>query len=194
MKRTINAIVIHCAATPNGKPFTAAQINEMHGKPVYKNGIMIRKHQFERSSQAVRSFNPHFKYIGYHNFIGVDGKLETGRALEEIGAHVQGSNAKSIGSCMAGTDKYTEEAWLSLRSHIIKLAGVIYGKNILSADSAINAYQEMKISIKGHRDYSPDLNGDGIIQRTEFIKTCPGFDVDEWVKDGMMPVKGSLLP
>jgi N-acetylmuramoyl-L-alanine amidase len=192
MKRTIKNIIIHCAATPNGKPFTAADIDAMHGKPVFKNGVMIRKHQFERASQWVRNFNPHFKYIGYQNFIGVDGKLETGRALEEVGAHVQGNNANSVGTCMAGTDKFTEEAWLALRSHIISLAGTIYGKQILSVDSALNAYQEMKIKVSGHRDYSPDLDGDGVIERNEWLKICPGFSVSDWINGGMMPMEGHL--
>ena len=29
----------------------------------------------------------------------------------------------------------------------------------------------------GHRDTSPDLNGDGIISPDEYIKSCPCFDV-----------------
>ena len=30
--------------------------------------------------------------------------------------------------------------------------------------------------IVGHRDLSPDLNGDGIIKPNEWIKSCPCFD------------------
>jgi N-acetylmuramoyl-L-alanine amidase len=30
--------------------------------------------------------------------------------------------------------------------------------------------------IQGHRDFSPDLNGDGVISRNEWIKECPCFD------------------
>ena len=29
----------------------------------------------------------------------------------------------------------------------------------------------------GHRDTSPDLNGDGIISPNEYMKACPCFDV-----------------
>jgi hypothetical protein len=29
----------------------------------------------------------------------------------------------------------------------------------------------------GHRDLSPDLNGDGIIQPGEWTKMCPCYDV-----------------
>ncbi|KAA4606611.1 N-acetylmuramoyl-L-alanine amidase, partial [Bacteroides ovatus] len=31
----------------------------------------------------------------------------------------------------------------------------------------------------GHRDLSPDLNGDGEIEPEEWIKACPCFEVNE---------------
>ena len=34
--------------------------------------------------------------------------------------------------------------------------------------------------IMGHRDFSRDLNRDGIIQPSEWAKACPSFDVKEW--------------
>ena len=30
--------------------------------------------------------------------------------------------------------------------------------------------------VQGHRDYSPDKNGNGIIERFEWIKDCPCFN------------------
>ena len=35
--------------------------------------------------------------------------------------------------------------------------------------------------ICGHRDLSPDLNGDGTISPNEWIKDCPCFDVWSWL-------------
>ncbi|MDA5624327.1 N-acetylmuramoyl-L-alanine amidase, partial [Pasteurella multocida] len=35
--------------------------------------------------------------------------------------------------------------------------------------------------ICGHRDLSPDLNGDGTITPNEWLKDCPCFDVWEWL-------------
>lgn len=182
MKRKINGIIIHCAATPNGKPFTAADINRMH-----------KARKFKRDSQAVRNYNPDLGSIGYHFIIGVDGSIETGRHPEEVGAHVQGSNAKSLGICMIGTDKFTKEQWESLRTCLTNLASIIQGKPHDTHITALLAYKDMGISIKGHRDYSPDLNGNGIIERTEWIKICPGFDVSKWIKGGMMPMEGHIL-
>jgi len=34
--------------------------------------------------------------------------------------------------------------------------------------------------IMGHRDFSRDLNRDGIIQPSEWAKACPSFDVKSW--------------
>jgi N-acetyl-anhydromuramyl-L-alanine amidase AmpD len=39
--------------------------------------------------------------------------------------------------------------------------------------------------VMGHRDLSPDKDGDGIVERHEWLKECPCFDVLEWVKQGM---------
>ena|SRR5205814_8578869 len=37
--------------------------------------------------------------------------------------------------------------------------------------------------ILGHRDLSPDKNGDGIIEPSEWVKHCPSFDVKEWLRN-----------
>jgi N-acetylmuramoyl-L-alanine amidase len=178
MKRAINSIVIHCAATPNGKPFTIADIDSMH-----------KARGFKRDRQAARNLNPELKHVGYHFVIETDGSIKSGRGIEEIGAHVQGSNAKSIGICMIGTDKFTQAQWMALRECLINLSSKILGRTIMTADSMIQSFANAGIFIKGHRDYSPDLNGNGIIERNEWTKICPGFDVAKWVKGGLMPVE-----
>jgi len=182
MKRTLNSIVIHCAATPNGKPFKIADIDEMH-----------RTRRFKRDTQAVRNLNPELKYIGYHFVIETDGSIRIGRGLEEVGAHVQGSNAKSVGICMVGTDKFSRAQWVSLRECLINICGKILGRQIMTADSMLQSFSDVGINIKGHRDYSPDLNGNGKIERNEWIKICPGFDVSQWIKGGMMPLESQIV-
>lgn len=182
MKRKINHIVIHCAATPDGKNISVSDIDAMH-----------KQRGFKRDSQYVRSFNSELKHIGYHYFIEVDGAIRQGRHIEEIGAHVQGNNSKSIGICMAGTDKFTKAQWDALRTCVIGLASDISGRQVMHVNTAMQAYADMGISIKGHRDYSPDLNGDGQITRNEWIKICPGFSVSEWLKGGMLPLVAHTL-
>lgn len=166
MKRTIKHIVIHCSATPNGQPFKAADIDRWH-----------KDRKFKRGSQAARNFNPHLPSIGYHGVIGIEGLIESGRSLEEVGAHVQGNNANSIGVCMIGTDEFSVKQFIALQVWLMDVAEKISGKKVLTIQGALKAYADMGISIKGHRDYSPDLNGDGQITRNEWTKICPGFDV-----------------
>ena len=50
----------------------------------------------------------------------------------------------------------------------------------------LKAYQDHIPDIKGHRDFSPDQNNDGIISAWERIKECPSFDAIkeyQWITD-----------
>jgi N-acetyl-anhydromuramyl-L-alanine amidase AmpD len=174
VKRLLNAIVIHCSATPNFKDFNALGIDAMH-----------KARGFKRDNQARRAFNPHLESIGYHFVIDINGKVETGRGIEEIGAHVQGSNSHSIGICLIGTSKFSDEQCSALKQLMLTLVSKISGHEVHTVASCMTTLKDMSITVKGHRDYSPDLNKDGIIQRTEWMKTCPGFSVAQWIKSGM---------
>lgn len=144
--RPIEHIVIHCSATPDGDGrFGIEQLDQMH-----------RDRGWQR--------------VGYHYVIEVDGSLRAGRPVEQIGAHVAGSNAKSIGICMIGTSRFTEAQWTALRDLVNDLQ-----KRFPSS------------SVWGHRDFSPDKNGDGVIEEFEWFKLCPGFAVDAWRLSGMDP-------
>lgn len=155
--RNINLVVIHCSATPPGQQVTVYDIDRWHGE-----------RNFNRQAAAVKAFNPALKHIGYHFVIDLKGEVFTGRGLDEIGAHVAGSNANSIGVCMVGMNKFTTAQWAALRKLVIQL----------HAD-----YPTARIC--GHRDLSPDLNGDGQITRNEWLKDCPTFDVKTWLAAGM---------
>lgn len=181
MKRLITAIVIHCSASPNGSATTVQDIDAMH-----------KARGFKRDRQATRNFNPDLPHIGYHFFIPCGGRLFTGRGIEEIGAHVQGSNAHSIGICMNGLDKFDKFQWESLHNCVIGLTSRISGVQVTSPTHCKLILKDMGISLLGHRDYSPDLNGDGVITRNEWIKDCPNFDVREWARGGMVPISSAL--
>jgi len=184
MKRLLNTIVIHCSAAPNGSKQTVHDIDAGH-----------KARGFKRDRQATRNFNPDLPHIGYHFLITTDGVLHTGRGIEEVGAHVKqnNGNAHSIGICMVGTDKFTLAQWETLSNCMIGLASRIAGHPVQSAASCVTTFKDMGIVIKGHRDYSPDINNDGVIQRTEWIKICPGFDVKKWVSGGMVDMEGAIL-
>lgn len=175
--RPINNIVIHCSATPNGSSLFQGQ----HGKPGFKTPVEVidgwhMKRHFLRREPYLSKQNPQLRHIGYHFVIYLSGVVATGRALEEIGAHVQGFNQKSIGICMVGTDRFTIEQWQALRDLITGLR---------------KRYPDA--SVKGHRDFSPDQNKNGIVEPFEWLKTCPGFDVATWLGGGMEPMSGHIL-
>ena len=73
----VQELILHCAATPEGKNFTAKDIDRMHK---------------QRG----------FKKIGYHYVIDLDGTIEKGREENEVGAHATGHNSKSLGICYIG--------------------------------------------------------------------------------------------
>lgn len=100
VKRPINLIVIHCAATRPSMDVGADTIKEWH---------------------LQRGFND----IGYHFVIRRDGKTEKGRPLDKIGAHVKGHNTHSIGICLVGgvseedytkaENNFTQAQWHELK-------------------------------------------------------------------------------
>lgn len=163
--RAISTLVIHCAATPNGRWVDADEIDRWHAARGFKRYDAWRQKQ-----------NPSLAHIGYHFVIGTDGSLMTGRHLDEMGAHARGYNERSIGVCMVGTDKFTPSQWSTLRQQVMEL--------LLRIPS---------LSVVGHRDLSVDLNGDGVIEPQEWMKTCPGFDVTAWLSGGMTALERHVL-
>lgn len=76
--RTIDEIIVHCTATPEGKDFTVRQIRDWHVKG---NG---------------------WRDIGYHFVVYRNGDVMPGRPIAQPGAHCAGHNAHSIGVCYVG--------------------------------------------------------------------------------------------
>lgn len=116
-----------------------------------------------------------FKEIGYHYVIHLDGTIEKGRSIEKEGAHCYGWNRQSIGICYVGglntngqpTDTRTPAQKQAMKQLITELQ---------------QQYAAIRYVI-GHRDTSPDLNGNGHIEPEEYIKACPCFDVRKWLKE-----------
>lgn len=165
MPRLINLLVVHCSASPNGRRVTSEEIDAWHAA-----------RGFHRDPRLIGYNEPFLKHIGYHYVIYAEGPARIGRGEQEVGAHVQGHNANSIGICMVGTDAFSPAQWLSLR-------GLLQGLLKRYPDAAV----------RGHRDLSPDRNGDGVVQPGEWLKTCPGFDVSSWLAGGMEPLAGHTV-
>lgn len=113
MSRLINLIVIHCAATADGH-----QLGNAHETAAQVIDSWHAERGFHRAHPSV---NPELKAIGYHYVIDCDGTLLTARGEEEIGAHVEGHNASSLGVCLVGTRSFTAAQWLTLHDLIAHL-------------------------------------------------------------------------
>lgn len=127
-------IVIHCAATKPSMNIGFTEIDQWHKRRGWLG-------------------------CGYTWIIRRDGTIETGRSLEEVGAHVKGFNHNSVGICMVGgmdadgdpDANYTQLQWDSLDS-LVDVMTKIYP----------NA------AVVGHNDLDPN-------------KSCPVFEVTEWL-------------
>jgi hypothetical protein len=108
--------------------------------------------------------------IGYHYYYTRDGKEHIGRPIERPGAHAKGHNKNSVALAYEGgldssgkpADTRTHEQILAMGVRINKLR-VRFGQ----------------IPFLGHRDLSPDKNGDGTIEANERMKECPCYHAIE---------------
>lgn len=113
--------------------------------------------------------------IGYHYFIRRDGSVEKGRLDDKQGAHVKGHNKDNLGICLAGgvddhgkaEANYTDAQYNALYGMLLHIC---YDYKIKYSD------------VRGHRDWYPDHNGDGVIDSRDWLKVCPCFDVRAWFK------------
>lgn len=148
-KRTIMEIIVHCSATREGQDFTVADITKWHKQ---------------------RGFTT----IGYHYVIYRDGSINKGRDVNISGAHCTGHNTHSIGICYIG----------GLENKTGVPANKIPAKDTRTdaqKKSLLKLLKDLRVlypkaKIIGHRDTSPDKNGNGVVDEWEWIKTCPSFD------------------
>lgn len=144
-RRRITDIVIHCTASAYGQDLTVNDVRRMHKALGWSD-------------------------IGYHYLIRLDGRIEKGRDVDLIGAHVSGYNSHSIGVCYVGgldaNGKPADTRTPNQKSSLVSLLKMLRA-----------AYPTARI--KGHRDFSPDLNGNGCIEPNEWVKSCPCFEVSE---------------
>lgn len=105
-----------------------------------------------------------FRTTGYHYYIRRDA-LCSGPALWNCG-----HNKHSVGICYEGgldamgnpKDTRTPEQRSALRLLVHQL---------------LKQFRNARVC--GHRDLSPDLDGDGTVQPREWVKQCPCFEVSK---------------
>ena len=122
----IQYLVVHCSDGPDDKHVTASDIHAMH-----------------------LGFGWHG--IGYHRVINRSGLVEQGRPDYWVGAHVYGHNEISLGVCLIGRKKFTDEQFDSL-------------------EVVLREWKEKypNAEVVGHCDF----------EYTD--KTCPNFDAKSW--------------
>ena len=111
-----------------------------------------------------------FNGTGYHFYIRKNGDIKSTRPLERIGAHTRGFNKESIGICYEGgldargnpKDTRTPEQRSALHLLVYQL---------------LQQFRNARVC--GHRDLSPDLDGDGKVEPWEWVKQCPCFEVSK---------------
>lgn len=111
---------------------------------------------------------------GYHIVVMPDGKTERLLPDEQISNGVKGYNSTAINVAYVGgidakgkgVDNRTPEQKKSLKIILSQLK---------------KKYPDAEIL--GHRDISPDKNGNGIVDPWERIKECPCFDAKVEYKD-----------
>lgn len=126
--RKIDKIIVHCSATPEGRDISAATIDEWHKERGWSG-------------------------IGYHFVVKLDGSIEYGRMVDEIGAHCKGQNSTSIGICyIGGVDSDMNAKDTRTNKQIATLLELI----------RILKKMHPGVEVFGHRDFSS--------------KECPSFD------------------
>lgn len=112
-----------------------------------------------------------WKDIGYHFVIQLDGTVERGRDEATVGSHVQGFNTGSIGVVyVGGIDSHGKSVDTRTPAQLRAMAQLLR--------DLVKAYPGAEVM--GHRDASPDTDGDGVVEKHEWLKDCPCFDARAW--------------
>ena len=135
--RKINKIIVHCSATPEGRDVKTETIRDWH-----VNG-------------------KHWKEIGYHYVIELDGSVHKGRDESVVGAHCSAQNANSIGVCYVGGVAKDGKTPKDTRTEAQK-------QSLLELLKSLKA-KYPNATIHGHREFA--------------AKACPSFDAKYEYKD-----------
>jgi N-acetylmuramoyl-L-alanine amidase len=154
-KSKIKYLVVHCSATKGSRNHKFEDVDFWHRKKGWDG-------------------------CGYHYVIERDGTIKAGRPENKRGAHVRGFNSQSLGICLIGG--------LGVGNKIQEGIHVAYTQEQeLALTQLLDGlhWKYPKAKILGHRDLSPDANGDGRVERSEWLKACPCFDVVPWVEHNL---------
>ena len=119
--------------------------------------------------------------VGYHRLVGLHGEIYELQSFDKITNGVAGHNTETINICYIGgievINKAGKKTYVSkdTRTDAQKDSLIVCIKEALKWLKK-NGVDTSEIIILGHRDFSPDKNGNGVIESWERIKECPSFD------------------
>lgn len=128
--KPIRAVVIHCTATPGGRPHTIDDIRRWH---------------------MARGWSD----VGYHWLIHLDGTISKGRDMRLMGAHTRGHNNGTIGiAYVGGIDAETNRPG-DTRSPLQKLAIERLLDQLALEYGEVQADGFRRIAVHGHNQFNP---------------------------------------
>jgi len=129
-----------------------------------------------RSAEQIKQIGmKRFGQPSYHYVIELDGSVHKLLEANQRGAHVGQNNTHNIGICYVGGMSADMKQAKDTRTEAQKRSMVHLLRNLLQAFP--------KAKVRGHRDWSKDLDGDGKIEPHEWMKQCPSFDVKSFLEE-----------
>lgn len=115
---------------------------------------------------------------GYHYIIDLDGSIHNLLPIEQISNGVKGYNDVTVNiAYIGGVNPHDYSKAEDTRTPAQK-AAILDVINLVLED--LKPHQPLNnIIIQGHRDFSPDQNGNGVIEPWERIKECPSYEAKE---------------
>ena len=155
--RRIDKIIVHCAATPEGRYHTAAEIDAWHK---------------QRG----------FRCIGYHYVVLLDGKVEAGRGEDEVGAHCTGENSNSIGVCyIGGCDKNMNPKDTRTPEQKKTLTALLTSLKEKYHDATIHGHREFAAKACPSFDAADEYANIGLQENDEDADDTDEGDADEFI-------------
>jgi N-acetylmuramoyl-L-alanine amidase len=113
-----------------------------------------------------------WKNPGYHIMIDAAGTIHRLQPIDKISNGVAGYNKNAVHcSYIGGIDQHGRA--VDNRT----------AEQLQSMEQVLNEWHALlpNAVICGHRDFSPDKNRNGKIEPGEWIKSCPSFEVKDWL-------------
>jgi N-acetylmuramoyl-L-alanine amidase len=119
-----------------------------------------------------------WKSPGYHRLIETDGKVHCLSDFHLPTNGVKGFNSQSIHICYVGGVERQNGKLIAKDTRTpeqkSKIELCIFEAITWLRDNGKDITEDL--TVLGHRDFSPDKNGNGVIESWERIKECPSFD------------------